>query len=190
MENSTSGRAHTISELVFLCLLFLSAIVFLGGCQSSANIDLQADMDKIVVGIKKFDANSAKSSSVASFSEARALFSRNADILAEIESAVASYKSHLETVRDDIPTQDTEETPKFTTLMNIAKGYENWLRYQKINQNLGENCLEKTDESLPNFVNCTIDLLEVSLQNERLGMTDLQTAWQAWKDWQERYGHI
>ena len=150
---------------------------------------LQADLNKIVAGINKFDSNAAKSTSLSTINEVRQVFSNNAAILSEISAAVSVFKRDLNSVKSLIPKSDTKDTPRFSTLMNLALGYEEWLKYQQKNQTLAERCLRNSGKTYKSFTNCSIRDLPNTLENERLSRVKLQAAWNAWKQWQIRFGH-
>lgn len=154
-----------------------------------AAIDLQADLNRIVAGINKFDANSAASKSASTFAQMKVIFSNNAIILREIRDANAAFKRDLNIAKGQIPTRDTAATPKFSTLMNLTKGYEEWLRYQELNQVTGQKCLANARNSLSAVTNCLLINFPKTMENERIGMQKLQAAWNAWKQWQVKFGH-
>jgi hypothetical protein len=154
-----------------------------------AAIDLQADLNRIIAGINRFDANSATSSSVNTMADVRKIFSNNAAILQEIGAANLAFKQDLNSAKRQIPSKDTKDSPAFNTLMNITKGYEEWLKYQNINQTNVQKCIDKARNSFSSFSACSISALPKTLENERIGRQKLQTAWNAWKQWQVKYGH-
>lgn len=172
--------------LSLLLVLFLSPFVT---SPAVAAIDLQADLNRIVVGINKFDANSAASTSASTFSEMKTIFSNNAIILREIRDANAAFKRDLNSAKSQIPTTDTKASPKFSTLMNLTKGYEEWIRYQELNQVTGQKCLANARNSLNSVTNCLLINFPKTMENERIGMQKLQAAWKAWKQWQVKYGY-
>ena len=154
-----------------------------------AGIDLQADLNRIVAGINQFDANSATSSSVSTMSDVKRIFSNNAAILREIRDANAAFKRDLNSAKRQIPSRDTKDSPAFSTLMNLTKGYEEWLKYQNINQASAQKCINKAGSSFGSFSSCSIGLLPKTMDNERIGRQKLQAAWNAWKKWQVKYGY-
>ena len=154
-----------------------------------AAIDLQADLNRIVAGINRFDANSATSSSVSTVADVKRLFSNNASILREIGDANAAFKRDLNRAKKQIPSRDTKDSPAFNTLMNLTKGYEEWLKYQNINQSAAQKCINSAGNSYNSFSICSITLLPKTMENERIGRQKLQAAWNAWKQWQVKYGH-
>ena len=156
---------------------------------ANAGIDLQADLNRIVAGISRFDANSASSASVNTMSDVRRLFSNNASILREIRDANAAFKRDLNSAKSQIPSRDTRDSPAFSTLMNLTKGYEEWLKYQNLNQANAQKCIDKAGTSFNSFSTCSISLLPKTMDNERFGRLKLQTAWNAWKKWQVKYGY-
>jgi len=154
-----------------------------------AAIDLQADLNRIVAGINRFDANSATSSSVSTMADVKRIFSNNAAILREIKDANAAFKRDLNSAKRQIPSRDTKDSPAFNTLMNLTKGYEEWLKYQNINQSSAQKCINNARSSFSSFSNCSIGILPRTMENERIGRQKLQSAWNAWKQWQVKYGY-
>ena len=174
-------------KLVSLLVIFtLSPFV---SPSATAAIDLQADLDRIVVGIRKFDANSAATSSASTLPQMKVIFSRSETILREIRDANAAFKRDLNIARRQIPTKDTTASPKFSTLMNLTKGYEEWLKFQEMNQVIGKKCVSTSKNSLTSLTTCLIIKLPETLENERIGLTKLQNAWKAWKVWQVKFGY-
>jgi hypothetical protein len=172
-----------------LLLLVVSTLSLSTTEPAVAGIDLQADLNRIVVAINKFDANSAASGSVSSIAGMKNILSKNASILREIRDANAVFKADLNRAKSQIPTRDTNASPAFSTLMNLTKGYEEWLKYQEINQATGQKCMSKAKNSFTSFSNCLIVNFSKTLENERIGKMKLQSAWDAWKKWQVKFGY-
>jgi hypothetical protein len=116
-----------------------------------AAIDLQADLNRIIAGINKFDANSARSASTSTMRGVKSLFSNNNSILNEINLANSAFKRNLNSAKKYIPNKDTKDTPAFNTLMNLARGYEEWIKYQKINQSNAQKCINQSGNSFTTF---------------------------------------
>lgn len=154
-----------------------------------AAIDLQADINRIVAGIKKFDANSAGAADVKTMADVKRIFANNASILREIGDANAVFKRDLNNAKRQIPSRDTKDSPAFNTLMNIAKGYEEWLKYQNMDQAASEKCIKSARNSFSSYSLCGISLLPKAAEHERIGRQKLQAAWDAWKKWQIKFGH-
>jgi hypothetical protein len=134
-----------------LSLLVVIAFSPLVAAPALAAIDLQADMNRIAAGIKMFDANSAAASSVTTMTDVKRIFSNNASILREIGDANAAFKRDLNSAKRQIPSRDTKESPAFSTLMNLTKGYEEWLKYQKLNNAASEKCSKSAGSSFSNY---------------------------------------
>ena len=172
-----------------LPLLLVLSLSPLTTTPATAGIDLQADLNRIVASIRQFDSNSAAASSINTVSDAKRIFSNNASILREIRDANAAFKSDLNSAKRQIPSRDTKDSPAFNTLMNLTKGYEDWLKYQNINQSAAENCINKAGSSFRSLSICSTRLLPRTMENERIGRQRLQSAWDAWKAWQVKYGY-
>jgi hypothetical protein len=176
-------KRKLILILVFIFLLSAPNV------SAIAAIDLQADMNRIVAGIKQFDANSANSASANTLNAVKRIFSNNASILREIGNANSAFKRDLNSAKRQIPSRDTKESPAFNTLMNLAKGYEGWLKYQNMNQSASEKCIKSAGNSLNSYTICAIALLPKAAEHERIGRQKLQAAWDAWKQWQVKFGY-
>ena len=172
-----------------LSLIILLVLFPFVATPAVAAIDLQADLNRIVAGINKFDANSARSASTSTMRDVKSLFSNNNSILNEISSANSIFKRNLNSAKKYIPNKDTKDTPAFNTLMNLARGYEEWIKYQKLNQSNAQKCINQSGNSFTTFSNCTILILPKTIENERVGRQKLQSAWNAWKQWQVKFGY-
>ena len=172
-----------------LSLLLVFLLSPLTTISAVAAIDLQADLNRIVAGINRFDANSAAASSVSTMTDVKRIFSNNAAILREIKDANAAFKRDLYSAKKQIPSRDTKDSPAFNTLMNLTKGYEEWIKYQNMNQSSAQKCINNARSSFSSFSSCSIGILPRTIENERIGRQKLQSAWDAWKIWQVKYGH-
>jgi hypothetical protein len=164
-------------------------ITFLSTSNASAVVDLNAGLNRIVAGINKFDANSANAAYASNISDIRNLFNTNAVVLREIKSSVAAFKRDLSASKPYIPSRDTKESPAFSTLMNMALGYENWLKYQNMNQVNAQKCFQGSNTTFNSYTACSMRILSRTLENERLSRTKLVSALNAWKQWQTKYGY-
>ena len=174
-------------KLISIILMLILSL--LATSPAKAGIDLQADLNRIGVGINQFDANSAATSSVSTMVDVKRIFSNNGTILREIRDANAAFKRDLNSAKSQIPSRDTKNSPAFNTLMNLTKGYEEWLKYQNLNQTTAQKCINSAGGSFSSFSSCSIRLLSRTLENERIGKQKLQAAWNAWKQWQVKYGY-
>ena len=172
-----------------LSLILILALSPISIAPAIAAIDLQADLNRIVAGINRFDANSAATNSATTLADIKAIFSNNAVILTDISNANAAFKRDLNSAKRQIPSKDTKASPAFSTLMNLTKGYEEWVKYQRINQVTGQKCIANAKNSFATFSNCLLLNFSKSMENERIGKMKLQTAWNAWKQWQVKYGY-
>ena len=172
--------------ILLILVLVLSPFVVI---PALAAIDLQADLNRIVAGINRFDTNSAATSAVSTMPDVKQIFSKNAAILREIKVANAAFKRDLNSAKRQIPSRDTKDSPAFKTLMNLTKGYEEWLKYQNMNQASAQKCINNARSSFRSFSSCLIGILPRTMENERIGRQKLQAAWDVWKKWQVKYGY-
>lgn len=173
--------ARTWSVVIITTLLSTS--------NASAVVDLNAGLNRIVVGINKFDSNSANAAYASNISDIRNLFNTNAAVLREIKSSVEAFKRDLNASKRYLPSRDSKESPAFSTLMNMALGYENWLKYQNMNQVNAQKCFQGSSTTFNSYTSCSLRILSRTLENERLSRTKLVSALNAWKRWQIKYGY-
>jgi hypothetical protein len=154
-----------------------------------AAIDLMADLNRIISGVSQFDANSANAPSDSTIADVKRTFSNNASILREISDANAVFKRNLNSSKKLIPSKDTKDSPAFNTLINLAKGYEVWVRYQNINQVIAQKCIKNAGSSLNSYTRCTFSAFSDTVDNEILGRQRLVTAADAFQKWRVKYGY-
>jgi hypothetical protein len=70
-----------------------------------------------------------------------------------------------------------------------VKSHGEWLKYQNINQRGAQNSIDKAGSSFTSFTNCSVGIFPRTMENERVGRQKLQAAWNAWKQWQVKYGY-
>lgn len=181
-------RRHLPVSILVVALAVVMAPITAGTAFGA--IDLQGDLDRIVAAIAKFDANSSNAfNSPATIADVRRIFSNNALILKEIDQANSNFKRDINSGKKFIPTKDTKDSPAFTTLINLTKGYEDWLKYQYLNQKIAEKCLKNSGNSVNGYLSCSLLNFQKSMDNETVGRYKLETAWKAWKNWQVKFGY-
>ncbi len=173
----------------FIAACVFIALSLLNSPNASGAVDLNASLNRIIVGINKFDTNSANASYATNISDIRNLFNTNAAVLRDLKSSVAAFKRDLNSSKRYIPSRDTKESPAFSTLMNMALGYESWLKYQNMNQVNAQRCFQGSGTTFNSYTACSIRILSQTLENERLSRVKLVSALNAWKQWQIKYGY-
>ena len=177
----------------FLAAFFLSGCTGFGGGafnSTSANaigIDLNADIDAIAYEVSKFDANSAASSTAESLQDYVKLSDNNESILDSIELTVKKFKNDIEMWWNDLPAEDTKTSPSRDKYLKWAEGYVKWIYYQRESQKLGSACTV-TAQTKEEFVLCTINNLNRTMEFERLSKEDLNIAVQDIRDWSQSIG--
>ncbi len=170
-------------------LVSVFAISTVSIAPANSVIDLQADINRIVAAINKFDANSAAATSVNSVAQIRVITRNNKAILREIKEANDYFRKDLISAKKLLPSRDTKDSPAYNTIFNLTRGYDQWLIYQNRNQITGERCLSTSGNSYSEYTDCLMMSLSTTLENERLGRIKLEAAWRAWKNWQFKYGY-
>jgi len=171
-------------------LILVFTVMLTSSCASnsdsaSPSIDFNADVELISNGIEKFEKISAEATSVENDSQYSGLVVETEQILDEIALAVDIFANHINEAREFLPSSDTSESPSFNKLLAWANGYNKWVYYQKLTLSMGEECLT----SNLGFKNCLVVNLPQTLENERLGRTDLQNAIAGIQEWRSSLGY-
>ncbi len=155
-----------------------------GVATGGPDIDFNADVEAIGIGIQKFDANSSTSGTVKTLEDFRIITENNAVILDEIEAATNSFLSNIERASSRLPMDDSVESPSKSKLLAWAEGYKSWVYFQRQNQVIGEGCLSQTSE----WMNCLILNLSSTMQNESSSKIKLTAAVERIREWQKLEG--
>lgn len=151
--------------------------------------DFQRDMSRIIENLRRFNENSNKSTYAKDMKQIKMISATNDSILRDISFSITTFKRNLERNRDFLPTREIKESPAYSTLMKMAVGYEDWLRYQKKNQLMFDACVRNSGKSKANFDKCSVNYIVKGLENERLGRLKLQQAADEYNRWMKRFGH-
>ena len=181
MKSKLSALASAIVSIFVMSTVLIAP--------ANSVIDLQADINRIVAAINKFDANSAAATSVNSVAQIRVITRNNKAILREIKETNDYFKRDLISAKKLLPSRDTKDSPAYNTIFNLTRGYDQWLIYQNRNQVTGERCLATSGNSYSEYTECLMMNLSKTFENERLGRIKLEAAWRAWKNWQVKYGY-
>ena len=151
--------------------------------------DFQRDMNRIVENIRSFNENSSKAGYANSMKQMKQISATNDALLKGMSISISTFKNNLNKNKKFLPTKDISESPKFSTLAKMAMGYENWLKYQKMNQKMFKRCFRNTNNKFNSFKNCTLNNFGKSFENERLGRVKLEQAVREYNLWMARFGH-
>ena len=165
-------------------LLLTSCGGISGVATGGPDIDFNADVEAIGLGIKKFEANSATSDTIKTLEDFRIITENNIAILDEIEAATDSFLSNIERASSRLPIDDSVESPSKSKLLAWAEGYKSWVYFQKQNQVIGEECLRQTFE----WMNCLITNWPSTMQNESSSTIKLTAAIQGIQEWRKLAG--
>ena len=165
-------------------LLLTSCGGISGVATGGPDIDFNADVEAIGLGIKKFEATSATSETIKTLEDFRIITENNIAILDEIEAATDSFLSNIERASSRLPIDDSVESPSKSKLLAWAEGYKSWVYFQKQNQVIGEECLRQTFE----WMNCLIANLPSTMQNESSSTIKMTAAIQGIQEWRKLAG--
>lgn len=171
--------------------------VLLSGCSGfdgatsvfgkSSEIDLNADVETIATDVSRFDANSALTSSATTLEDYEEISNNNVIILDSIEISVGKFKSDILEAWDELPAEDTANSPSRSKLLNWANGYETWIFYQREMQKLGSACLV-TSQTKYEYDTCALNNFNRTMELENLSRNDLSYAIQGIQEWRDSIG--
>ena len=168
-------------------IVALAATLLLTSCNQTggvADIDFNADIEAIGIGVKKFEENTSKSGSIDTLEKFREITENNGLILDEIQASTEIFFTNIERASSKLPEGDTVESPSKSKLIAWAEGYKSWIYFQKQNQLIGEDCLRQTSE----WMNCLIINLPITSQNESSSTIKLTAAIQGIQEWRKLAG--
>jgi hypothetical protein len=148
------------------------------------NIDFNADVEAIGLGVQKFDANSSASKDIETFEEFKYITENNGEILREIYAATDKFQLNIERAGSRLPLVDSLESPSKSKMLAWAEGYKSWVFYQMENQKLGEECLDYPSE----WMSCLINKLPLTSENDSLSTIKLSSAIQGIQEWRTFVG--
>jgi hypothetical protein len=171
--------------VIVIATLFLTSCGGIGGVATGGpNIDFNADIEAIGLGVEKFEANSSTSGTTKTLEDFRVITENNDAILNEIEAATESFLSNIERASSSLPIDDSVESPSKSKLLAWAEGYKSWVYFQRQNQVIGEECLRQSSE----WMNCLILNLPTTMQNESSSTIKLKAAIQGIQQWRQLAG--
>jgi len=171
-------KLMTIFAATFL-LTSCSQIV--GAAIGGPDIDFNANVQAISIGLKKFEVNTSKSGSVKTFEDFKAITESNGAILDEISASTELFLSDIERASSKLPVDDTSESPSKSKLIAWAQGYQTWVYFQKQNQIIGEECLKQA--SL--WLECLLTNFSTTAQNENSSTIKLKPAIEGIQEWRK-----
>jgi hypothetical protein len=149
------------------------------GTSDNSNIDFNADIQFIANGVAKFDANSARTSNSLSFDEFLEIYRDNEIALNEVSDATDNFLRNIIRAGERLPSEDTVESPSQSKLLAWANGYKSWVYFQKLNQEISTNCINRP----ANWVLCTAENFSQIMSNQTSSMIKLNAAIQGIQDW-------
>jgi hypothetical protein len=165
---------------ILVSVFFLTSCgQLVGGVVGGPSIDFNADIDAIKVGVRKFEQNSSLSTNAETFEDYRFITENNGLILDEIDGATNNFSNNIKRASSELPTKDTPESPSIAKLTAWAEGYNSWIFYQRLNQEIGEDCLNYPSE----WMTCLITNLPEVSRNEQASSLKLRLAIQGIEEW-------
>jgi hypothetical protein len=170
---------------IFVSVLFLTSCgQIVDIAMNEPNIDFNADVEAIGLGVQKFDANSSTSANVETFEDYKYITEKNREILSEIDASTDKFILNIERAGSRLPEVDSLESPSRSKMLAWAEGYKSWIYFQMKSQELGEECLEYPSE----WMSCLLNKFPLSSENQTLSTIKLNAAIQGIQEWRTFVG--
>jgi hypothetical protein len=162
--------------------------IFLAGCSSGLSSEqlqnkIDSDFDSLIKYSSEFDANSSAANNDTSIENLIRVSETNKELLNKIEVANDGLYKTLMDNWDSIAEGDNEYSPGKEIIRDFSIGYKNWIKYQRINAQIGDDCLYNSTNALE-CINLNFNEI---MENESKSRTQLEKVSQRAAQWREKY---
>ena len=155
-----------------------------GASVSGAGLDFNAKVERVDLGIKKFEYSITNSGEVTSLEDFEKMTSKTGAILDEFDDLVATFISDIELDSANLPKEDTVENPSKTTLLSWADGYKSYAYFQRQNQLISQGCVSKA----AGWMGCVYENLQAQIDNAKASMDKLKVTTKGIEEWRKLAG--
>ena len=173
------------SRNIIALFLFSSLII---GCSSGLSSEqlqnkIESDFDSLIKYASEFDANSSAANNDTSTENLIRVSENNKELLNKIEVANEGLYKTLMDNWDSIAEGENEYSPGKQVIRDFSIGYKNWIKYQRINAQIGDDCLYNS----PNALECiNLNFSEI-MENELKSRTQLEEVSLRAAQWRDKY---
>ena len=127
--------------------------IFLAGCSSGLSSEqlqnkIESDFDSLIKYSSEFDANSSAANNDTSTENLIRVSETNKELLNKIEIANEGLYKTLMDNWDSIAEGDNKDSPGKEIIRDFSIGYKNWIEYQRMNAQIGDDCLYNSTNAL------------------------------------------
>ena len=170
---------------IIVLLFFTSSII---GCSSGLSSEqLQNKIDSNFTSLEQyvseFTANASAANNDTSIENLIRVNEKNKDILNKIEDANDDLYTTLTDNWDSIAEGESEYSPEKEVIRDFSLAYKNWIKYQRINAQIGDECIYNS----VNALECITLNFNKTLENEFQSRKQLEEVAKRITQWQQKY---
>lgn len=173
-------RSNILSLLLVTC--------FLIGCSSGLSSEqlqnkIESDFDSLIKYASEFDANSSAANNDTSTENLIRVSEKNKEILNKMEFANDGLYQTLMDNWDSIAEGENEYSPGKEIIRDFSLGYKTWIKYQRKNAQIGDDCLYNS----ANALDCIALNFNNIMENEYQSRIKINEVSQKTAEWREKY---
>jgi hypothetical protein len=170
---------------IIVLLFFTSSII---GCSSGLSSEqLQNKIDSNFTSLEQyvseFTANASAANNDTSIENLIRVNEKNKEILNKIEDANDDLYTTLTDNWDSIAEGESEYSPEKEVIRDFSLAYKNWIKYQRINAQIGDECIYNS----VNALECITLNFNKTLENEFQSRKQLEEVANRITQWQQKY---
>ena len=151
---------------------------------SGADLDFNAKVKAVELGIEKIEDNVSNTGEVISTEDFENMTNKSGEILNEFDALVATFIADIELASADLPKEDTVENPSKATLLSWADGYKSYAYFQRQNQLISQGCVSKA----AGWTGCVYANVQAQIDNAKAGMDKLKVTTEGIEKWRKFAG--
>jgi hypothetical protein len=162
--------------------------IILAGCSSGLSSEqlqskIESDFNSLVRYASEFDANSSAANNDTSTENLIRVSETNKELLNKIEVANESLYKTLMDNWDSIAEGDNEYSPGKEIIRDFSIGYKNWIKYQRMNAQIGDDCIYNS----ANALDCIALNFNNIMENEYQSRIKINEVSQKTAEWREKF---
>ena len=155
-----------------------------GASVSGADLDFNAKVKAVELGIKKIEENVSNTGEVTTTEDFEKMTDKSGEILDEFDVLVATFISDIELASADLPNEDTVENPSKATLLSWADGYKSYAYFQRQNQLISQGCVSKA----AGWMGCVYANVQAQIDNAKASIDKLKVTTEGIEKWRKFAG--
>ena len=170
----------------FIVLILFTSLIL--GCSSGLSSEqiqdkIDSNFTSLEQYVSEFNSNASTANSDTSIENLIRVNERNKEILNKIEDANDDLYTTLMDNWDSIADGESEYSPEKEVVRDFSLGYKNWIKYQRINAQIGDECIYNS----VNALDCLTANFNNTLENEFQSRKQLEEVANRITQWQQKY---